>query len=58
MELSEDDETLESAFLAEVLRSQRLFLAEPNMEMARSDFRNALEMFSNLILNGRITVVF
>jgi hypothetical protein len=58
MELSEDDETLEGAFLAELLRSQRLFLAEPNTEVARSNFSNALEMFSNLILNGRITVVF
>jgi hypothetical protein len=58
MELMEDDERLEGAFLAEVLRSHRLFLAEPNMEVARRDFRNALEMFSDLILNGRITVVF
>jgi hypothetical protein len=58
MELREDDERLECAFLDEVLRSQRIFLAEPNMEVATRNFRKALEMFSELILNGRITVVF
>jgi hypothetical protein len=52
---TKDDDTLEDALLAEVQRSRQILLtaSEPRMELARLHLRNALEMFSDLVLNGR-----
>jgi hypothetical protein len=57
MARTEDDNTLEAVFLAEVQRSQRLFLAEPQTEVAKRNFKDALAMFSDLVLNRRVKII-
>ena len=52
---TENDEMLVSALLAEVQRSRRILLRASGrrMESAKRNFRNALEVFSDLVLNGK-----
>jgi hypothetical protein len=42
--------------LAEVQRSRQILLeaSEPGVELARINFRNTLEVFSDLVFNGRV----
>ena len=55
LERTKDGDMLEATLLTEVQRSRRVLLtaSEPGMELARIHFWNALEMFSDLVLNGR-----
>jgi hypothetical protein len=57
MALPEDADTLEAALLAEVQRSKRLFLAEPRTEATKRNFEDALEMFSDLVLDRRVSII-
>jgi hypothetical protein len=57
MALTEDADTLEAAFLAEVQRSQSLFLAEPHTEATKRNFEDALEMFRDLVLDRKVSII-